>query len=79
MRLEGQLPQQPLLRHYYEQHYEHYYYDSHNLDLDEHDLDLHDAYVHTEWQLHPLHRRLSVLRLLRSDRRTLRQHYLLLL
>jgi hypothetical protein len=41
MRLQGQLPQQPLLRHYYEHHDEHYYhYDSHYHDLDKHNLDL---------------------------------------
>jgi hypothetical protein len=38
MRLKGQLPQQPLLRHY-DYHNEHYD-DSNYHDLDEHDLDL---------------------------------------
>jgi len=51
MRLKGQLPQQPVLRHYYHHHDEHHDFDEHNLD---------DAYVHTEWQ-HPLHRGHSVL------------------
>ena len=50
MRLEGQLSQQPVLRH-----------DEHNLDYHEHNFDVDDAYVHTEWQQHPLHRGHSVL------------------
>jgi hypothetical protein len=56
MRLQGQLPQQPLLRHYYEHHDEHYdkHYDKHDHDLDD------DAYVPTESN-RPLHRRHSVL------------------
>ena len=50
MRHQGQLPQQPVLRHYYHHHDE-----SHDLDVDEHYLDLDDAYVHTAWQ-RALHR-----------------------
>ena len=56
MRLKGQLPQQPVLRHY-DYHNEHYddsnYHDldEHNLNVDKHNLDDDDGYVHTVWRL----------------------------
>jgi hypothetical protein len=47
VRLKGQLPQQPPLRHddeHDDEHNEHYDYDSHYHDFDEHDLDYAHAY-----------------------------------
>jgi hypothetical protein len=49
MRLQGQLPQQPVLWHYHHHNEHHDFDDEHYLDehFDEHDLDYDDAFMPT--------------------------------